>query len=187
MSIKPNFDSYEENFKKYHSEVSGFTFNDEIKINFRQRDIHTEVVTVPQDLLRTSRELFTGEQLVYDARDLYSTPFVEISQGFTANGTSQGEWEDLKDPQLRNLNYVSDKVGMFKQPTVMEIDKNVILAKNLPNAVNSNSNSILKSFLILFYYQLFSILATKIRTFQHDSCGQNPQASGAITFCKDIF
>lgn len=143
MLNKPNFDSYEENFRKYRAEVSGFTFNDEIKINFLQRDLHTEVVTVPQDLLRASRELFTGEQLVYDARDLYSTPFVEISQGFTSNGTpqwSQGDWEDKKDPQLRHLNYVSDKVGMFKQPAVMEIDKNVILAKNLPNAVRTIQN-----------------------------------------------
>ena len=138
MSSKPNFDLYEESFKKYRSDVSGFSFNDEVKISTSQRELHTEVVTVPQDLLKVSRELFSGEQLVYDARDIYSAPYTEITHGLAASMTTQAaqeDWEDRKDPQLRELNYVPDKAGSFRQPAVMEIDKNVILAKSLPAAV----------------------------------------------------
>lgn len=143
MSIKPNFDSYEENFKAYTPQITGFSFNDSYKINSHQRELHTQVITIPQDLLKASRETYSGDHLGYEAKDLYSSPFIEVSQGCTESGTPKWGGEgsadkeaEMKDPPLRNLNYACDNATGYKQPEIMMIDTNVVKAKSLPAAVN---------------------------------------------------
>lgn len=146
MTSEPSFDLYERQHKEYRIDVPGFQFKDEFNIEPKQRVLHTEVTTVPQELLQARPETFAGEQLAFDAGVLYSAPFVEIVQGrpktffinpdgttVCSNGTE--EKKELPDPPLINLNYTSDKGDTFPQPERLEVDSGVIMAKSLPVAV----------------------------------------------------